>query len=204
MKFKVGVMIVINIICIFCIVLFCTPFIISSPLGWKKLDFEYVSEVHFTRAAYGATEGTAPPGVFDCIPAVTERNSNSAAGPDFWFYEIRNEDEWKYFCDLLGIEESDYTFDFLHFYVISISRKLTGLKCNNLYWDKSEYGSLVRADFNLEDYEKDKIYIYQLDEDVNFFYNQRDWEMYNFNLDYGQLFILNDEPYEPYLKGVFY
>lgn len=116
---------------------------------------------------------------------------------------MRNADEWEYFRSWLGIEA--YALDFTdQYYVFSINRKLTRLR----YWDAKDfwpdvdkYGTLVRADFDLDHYEEGMIYIYRLDRKIDFYFNQRDYDLGKYNMSDRQLNTMIDEPYAPYLYG---
>lgn len=185
----------------FCIIIYyCVGMMWDSTYAWKKLDFEYVDNVEFSGEQNAEINGTEPPAMntadFYDYYVHTQKNT-----PDFWFFEVRNADEWEYFRSRFGIDE--YTLDFTdQYYVFSINRKLTRLRyweSKELWYDVDKYGNLVRADFDLDHYEEGMIYIYRLDRKINFYFNQRDYELDKCNMSARQLNALIDEPYEPYL-----
>lgn len=190
----------INILCFFTIII-SGVVLLGPSLFWEKLDFEYVGTLDFEYNENYSGECKMP-AVFNYIPCVAQRNIKMMEGPNFWFYEIRNEDEWEYFCELMGVEEQTDTLEFPNYYVVSISRKIMNMYCNNKYWDTKEFGNLVRADFNLDEFEESKLYIYQLEDEVLFYYNDRDWNMGNYNMDKHELW--NEEmPDKPYIVSPF-
>lgn len=190
----------INILC-FLVIIFCSTMLLEPGLFWKKLDFEYVGESYFEYNENHSGECKIP-AVFNYISCVAQRDINMMDGSNFWFYEIRNEEEWEYFCELMGMEEQINMLEFPNYYVVSISRKITNLYCNDKYWDTGKFGSLVRADFNLDEFEKSRVYIYRLHEEVLFYYNDRDWDIGNYNMDKYELW--NEEmPDKPYLVSPF-
>ena len=195
--FKIVVLMLINLICWSSILITWAWFIIDY-LAWKDLRFEYVDELCF----YGSEEtvrGEAPPYV-NGIPALQSGNTGWKRLDGFWFYEIRNQEEWEYFSSILGMEKINQELDFTDYYVISINRKLKRMQCNNMYWDKKEYGSLVRPDFDLDSYDGGKVYIYRLQDKVTFYFNHRDWSTGKYNLDKRNFFLdslAGDDPYDP-------
>ena len=195
--FKIIILLLINVICWGSILITWIWFIIDY-LAWKDLRFEYVDELCF----YGREEvvrGEAPPYVYG-ISEVQLGNTEEKNLYGFWFYEVRNKEEWEYFSSVLGIEEMDQELDFDNYYAISINRKLKRMQCNNMYWNKKKYGSLVRPDFDLDSYEQGKVYIYRLQDKVTFYFNHRDWNTGKYNLDKKVFFldsIAGDDPYVP-------
>lgn len=187
-------MLIIDLFCII-IIWFSATSVWNSTYARKRMEYEYVTAMSFTGEKSLELEGSAPPGIYDEIPMKEEQK------PDCWFYEVRSQEEWDYFKSLIGIEDEGCDLDFLNnYYVFSISRELTALYYNNnVNWDIDEYGSLVRADFDLDNYEENMLYVYRLDEKITFFFNQRDYDLGNYNMSSGQLNILQDEPYEPYI-----
>lgn len=169
-------------------------------LFWRTLEFEYIDQLSFNYNDNYSLECKLP-AVYNDISCVSERNYTYIDGPNFWFYEVTTEDEWRYFCELMGIED-DYVLEFPNNYVISISREITDLYCNNIYWNTKKYGSLVRADFDMEKFEKSKIYIYRLNEEIVFYYNARDWDLGNYNMDECELRNA-DTIAKPFLEGPF-
>ena len=185
----------------FCIIIYyCVGMMWDSTYAWKKLDFEYVDNVEFSGEQNAEINGIEPPAMntadFYDYYVHTQKNT-----PDFWFFEVRNADEWEYFRSRFGIDE--YTLDFTdQYYVFSINRKLTCLHYKNDEWHNvDKYGNLVRADFDLDHYEEGMIYIYRLDRKVDFYFNQRDFELDKYNMSARQLNSMIDEPYAPYLYG---
>lgn len=194
--FKMVVLLLINLIGWGTVFITWAWFIVGY-LAWGDLRFEYVNEFYF----YGQEEsvrGEAPPYV-NGIPESQLGNTEEKNRYGFWFYEIRNEEEWEYFSSQLGIEETDQELDFSDYYVISINRKLKRMQCNSMYWNKEKYGSLVRPDFDLDSYDQGKVYLYKLQDKVTFYYNYRDWETVKYNLNRKNFFIDVIEGDEPYL-----
>lgn len=186
---------------VFCILIWCCVTIMwDSTYAWKKLNFEYVDNVEFSGEQNGEINGTEPPAM---DTAIFDNFETLEIIPDFWFFEVRNADEWEYFRSRFGIEA--YALDFTdQYYVFSINRKLTRLRywdTKDLWPDVDKYGTLVRADFDLDYYEEGMIYIYRLDRKIDFYFNQRDYELDKYNMSGRQLNSMIDEPYEPYLSG---
>lgn len=197
---KLQFLIGINIFCLL-VMIVCGIMLLGPELFWKELDFEYVGELNFEYNRNYSGECKLP-AVFNSIPCIEQRDINMMEGPNFWLYEICNEEEWKYFCELMGIEEQMNTLEFPNYYVVSVSRSILSLYCNDKYWNPKEFGSLVRADFNLDEFEESRLYIYRLEDDVLFYYNDRDWDMGNYNMDKHELW--NEEiPDKPYLISPF-
>lgn len=101
---------------------------------------------------------------------------------------------------MLRIKEPDVLQDFNNYYVFSFNRELTYLQYNDTRWDLEKYGSNVRLDFNLENYEEGKIYIYRLKKKIFFQFIIEDYEYGRYNLDRRTLFmdnILGDDDFDP-------
>ena len=102
---------------------------------------------------------------------------------------------------MLDIKETDTELDFSGYYVISINRELTGMQYNDECWDSEKYGCSVRPDFDMEKYEEGKLYIYRLEQNITFYYNDRDWCINRYNLDRRTFFVdalLDDDGYVPF------
>ena len=178
-------MILIDLFCGF-IICFIVRLFYVDFWAWKNLPFEYVGNFDYYDRELNTDE--IPPEINGVAPlnsVIPEYKSLEG----FWFYEIRTEEEWNYFCNLIGIENAPQTLDFSNYYVISINRKLTKLQYNNARWDVEKYGSLVRPNFNLDYYEEGKVYLYQLKQKIFFYYNRRDWEIRRYNLDRRRFFF---------------
>lgn len=184
-------------VCFVIIIMFCVDNIWDTYNGRNELDYEFVSAMEFSGEKADVLQGEAPPAIHGYIPM-----SNSDT-PDMWFYEVRNQEEWDYYCSLIGIDAKQNALDFSKgYYVFSVSRELTNLYLEtDVWWDVKEYGNLVRADFNLDTYEEHTIFVYHLDEKIDFYFNQRDYEVGNYNMTKGEQNSLADEPDKPYLTG---
>lgn len=187
---KAVIMLLLDMVCIYIICVLAGNF--YYYVSWHELGFEYVGEMEYEgidrdRKLCGAEPKGASSTPFPLWDNGTEPEECGKKG--FWFYRIKDEREWEYYCSLFGIQDTDMELCFDNHYVFSVNRRLTRLQYNNTRWDVEEYGSSVRPDFDMDSYEDGKIYLYQLEKDEDFYFNFSDYKLGRYNYNKEHFFI---------------
>lgn len=97
-----------------------------------------------------------------------------------WWYQIHG--DWEWYQEIFHIEGQDFELEGGK-YIISLGRKIDHLWYSP-YESDHGYGKehYAKAAFDMEHYDKDAIYIYKLEEGVNFIDTMLDdWELVQFN-----------------------
>lgn len=159
-----------GVICAIVSIIICRILVVCwrGDYAWEKMALEYVGKAYYEQT-YEEKELGTPPLTINAVQI--NRITKAPESREIrCFFEIRNEAEWKYVKDVLGVKDSDIQFDFCNYYLISINREVESVEFNKEYCTIEQYGHDVRGKAKTDSYMPGTIYIYKIEDKITFYY----------------------------------
>ena len=141
--------------------------------SWKELELEYVGEAHYEQVFDTEELEMAVPLTINAIQ-IREIVDSPKDRKVRSFFEIRNEEDWEYVKNVLGVKDCAVNFDFSFYYIISINREIENVEFNQQYYTIEQYGYEVRGKSKDDSFISGTIYVYKMKDKINFYYRKKD------------------------------